>query len=117
MIEGDLLTHDRLGEVLATTMHAGQILLENGASTARVEETVRRMGEALGAEQVEVFATPTGLFATHSVGGEHRTRVQRIARVDMDLSKIEAALAISRAVSAGRMELAETQAALTRAAA
>jgi uncharacterized membrane protein YjjP (DUF1212 family) len=115
--EGYPATHDQLGQVLATTMHAGQILLENGASTARVEETVQRMGRALGAEQVEVFATPTGLFATHAAGAEHRTRVQRIGRVEMDLSKIEATLRISRAASAGRLSLAETQAELVRTAA
>jgi uncharacterized membrane protein YjjP (DUF1212 family) len=104
-----------LRAVLATALHAGQIMLENGASTARVEETVRRIGLALGAEHVEVFATPTGLFATHLAGGEHRTRIQRIARSEMDLSKIEAVLAISRAAEQHRIDLAEVQQALEHA--
>ncbi|MDZ4719137.1 MAG: threonine/serine exporter family protein, partial [Roseiflexaceae bacterium] len=95
---------DQLSEVLATALQAGQLLLEHGASTARVEDTIRRLGRSLGAEQVEVFATPTGLFATFGVGGGHATRIQRIMRSGMDLSKIEAVLAISRQAAAGKLD-------------
>lgn len=111
------MTDDELSDVLATALLAGRILLENGASTARVEETVVRLGLALGAEQVEVFATPTGLFATNGMGGEHRTRIERITRADMDLSKIEAVLAISRAAATGRLDRQAVRSELTRAAA
>ncbi len=107
---------DQLSEVLATALQAGQLLLEHGASTARVEDTIRRLGRSLGAEQVEVFATPTGLFATFGVGGGHATRIQRIMRSGMDLSKIEAVLAISRQAAAGKLDSAATRVALEQAA-
>jgi uncharacterized membrane protein YjjP (DUF1212 family) len=108
-------SQELLREGLAAALRAGQMLLENGATTARVEETVRRMGLAFGASQVEVFATPTGVFATVISGPLHTTRVLRIAKIEYDLSKVEAVLTISRQVVAGTLNAAEALAALQHA--
>jgi uncharacterized membrane protein YjjP (DUF1212 family) len=110
------LSRDALGEVLRVAMRAGQIMLENGANTARVEETVHRIGTALGAEWLDVYVTPTGIIASALSHGEHRTITQRVVKSAIDLSRIAAVLEVSRAADAGTLAGAEVRAALERIA-
>ena len=91
-----MTTREELAEVLAVALRAGQLMLENGANTARVEETVHRMAVALGAESCDVYVTPTGIIATIAAGGDHRTRIQRVVRTGVDLSRMAAILDVSR---------------------
>lgn len=95
------LTRDQLSEVLRVAMRAGQLMLENGANTARVEETVHRLGTALGAEWLDVYVTPSGIIASATSHGEHRTITQRVVRSGIDLSRIAAVLAVSRQAEEG----------------
>lgn len=95
------LAPDARREALDVSLRAGQIMLENGASTARVEETVARLGATLGAEWLEVFATPTGIFASAGARGDQRTRILRITSASVELNKVAAAIDISRAAAAG----------------
>lgn len=97
------LTWAEMRDVLDISLRAGQILLENGANTARVEETVHRMATALGADWCDVYVTPTGMVATISAGGDHRTRIQRVVRSGVDLSRIAAVLAVSREAVSGNL--------------
>ncbi len=85
-----------LRDALATAMDAGRLMMEAGAATTRVEETVHRFGTAMGAEWLEVFTTPTGIIAMASSAQEHRTRVLRIVRLGVDLARIDAIIALSR---------------------
>lgn len=110
------LGRERLLEVLLIAMRAGQIMLESGANTARVEETVSRIGLALGADLMEVYVTPTGVVATGVAGSEHRTRILRIFRSGVDLSRVAAVLQVSRLATAGLMDHQEVRTALEQIA-
>jgi uncharacterized membrane protein YjjP (DUF1212 family) len=90
------LSRDELREVLTTALRAGQLMLENGANTARVEETVHRLGTALGAEWLDVYVTPGGIIATDTSYGEHRTKIQRVVKSGLDLSRVAAVIELSR---------------------
>jgi uncharacterized membrane protein YjjP (DUF1212 family) len=79
-----------LREILTLALWAGSIVMENGGNTIRVEETVHRLGTAMGAEWLEVFATPSGIIATDLYAGEHRTKVWRIVTANVDLSRLAA---------------------------
>lgn len=69
-------------------------MLENGAETSRVEETIMYLAYAYGVP-VECYVTPTGL--TISVGGEETTtRIARIHRRGINLSKVVALNELSR---------------------
>ena len=69
----------------------GQVLLASGAEIYRVEDTVERLALAAGFARAEVFATPTGLFATLvSRDGPVYSRVRRIRRVEANLARIAA---------------------------
>ncbi|MBC8161342.1 MAG: threonine/serine exporter family protein, partial [Roseiflexaceae bacterium] len=110
------LSRNGLREVLAAALQGGQLMIENGANTARVEETIHRLATALGAEWCDVYVTPTGLIATVYSRGEHRTRIQRIVRSGVDLSRVAGVLAISRAAAGGALSVAQVRERLSQVA-
>ena len=58
---------------------AGRIILENGGETYRAEDTVLHMARALGLNEADVFAIPSGLFISFAdETGEQRTSISRV---------------------------------------
>ncbi|MGI6149141.1 MAG: threonine/serine exporter family protein [Firmicutes bacterium] len=101
--------------VVDVILLAGEVLLTSGAEIHRVEETIERMGRAAGFVEVEVYATPTGLFISlYSAQGQVFSRVRRIRRVSNHLEKIACVNALSRAYSSGVLSTAELREALGR---
>lgn len=92
-----------LRDVARVCLDAAKVLIASGAETARVEETVTRIGAACGVE-VESIATPTGI--TVSVGGDRPvTRLARVRVRTIDMSKVAAVNALSRSLEAGEISL------------
>jgi uncharacterized membrane protein YjjP (DUF1212 family) len=110
------LSRDDLGDVLRIAMRAGQLMLENGANTARVEETIHHIGTALGAQGLEVYVTPSGIIASATSHGEHRTLTQRVFKSAIDLSRFAAVLELSRRAAAGELSRPDVRAELERIA-
>jgi uncharacterized membrane protein YjjP (DUF1212 family) len=67
-----------MADVADLILLAGQLILENGGETSRVEETMVRMALAGGAHTADVFAIPQGIFCTVNEGSQTHTRVARI---------------------------------------
>lgn len=88
------LTRDELRDLLQVSLRAGQIMLENGANTARAEEAIHQLGTALGADWMEVYVTPTGIIASAVSQEESRTRMLRIVKSAVQLSKVQRVLAL-----------------------
>lgn len=89
--------------VASLCLEIGAGLLENGAETSRVEETIRLTGLAFDAE-VEAMVHPTGM----SVGfgqGEAVTRVARIKERRIDLNKVAQLNRLSRQLQAERFSV------------
>lgn len=82
------------GASLCLELAAG--LLENGAETSRVEETVRMAGQAMGMD-VEAMVHPTGITVGFG-DGEVITRVARIRERTINLSKVADLNKLSRAM-------------------
>lgn len=80
---------------------AGQLILENGGETSRVEETMVRMALAGGVNTADVFAIPQGIFCTVNVGLKSHTRVVRTHSRGLNLAKVLEVNRISRQLSAG----------------
>ena len=77
----------------------GKIIMENGGETYRAEETVTRMGNGFGLEDVESFAVPSGLFISfRGKDGNPVTSVKRVRRLHRNLSRVDEANRISRLV-------------------
>ena len=92
---------------------AGSIILENGGETYRVEDTVERLGRALGAEDVQPFAVPSGVFITANFpDGSMSTKVYRARSSGKHLKKVDEVNRISRLAAEGRIGTQETLEAL-----
>ncbi|KAB3527657.1 threonine/serine exporter family protein [Alkaliphilus serpentinus] len=79
-------------KLLNMAIFAGEIMLKNGAETYRVEDTIFRLCRSRNVSEVEVFVTPTGIFASINPGVENNeniiTYVKRIKSRAIDLNKV-----------------------------
>jgi len=90
-----------LADLADLVLLAGQVILENGGETSRVEETMVRMALAGGGQAADVFAIPQGIFCTINEGLQTHTRVVRIHNRGFNLAKVLEVNRISRQLSAG----------------
>ena len=79
----------RLGPALEFILRLGRALLSQGVPAQRLEESLRRVGEALGLT-IDCFSTPTALIVTATDGKRSRTRVVRVEPGDTDLERLSA---------------------------
>ncbi|WP_245363235.1 threonine/serine exporter family protein [Cohnella thailandensis] len=83
-------------------MLAGKIMMENGAETYRVEDTMTRIADSFGMPRSQSFVTPTGIiFSMEGIAPD--TRLTRISARSTDLRKVTEVNAISRRISAGEL--------------
>lgn len=78
-------------KVLMLALYAGEIMMRNGAEVYRVEDTMTRICKSCRIDNVEVFATPTGIFISMDKGGDEddtQTYIKRISGINTDLRKI-----------------------------
>ena len=84
---------------------AGRIILENGGETYRAEDTVLRMARALGLNEPDVFAIPSGLFISFmDESGEQRTSISRVYLSGTHLARVNRVNEISRALTGGQLD-------------
>lgn len=94
-----------LNKLLKVSTLAGKILLESGAETYRVEETIVRICLAFGAENAESFVIPTGIIVTITHNDEVSTLVRRITSRGVDLNKIDKINNLSRKIQNSSMSI------------
>ncbi len=94
--------------VLRVAAEAGRIVLEAGGETYRAEDLIGALASALGALNIESFATPTGLMVScEDQYGRHRSLIRRIRKRQMNLDKIARVNALAREAVAGSVGLDE----------
>lgn len=98
-------TPTRRLEALCT---AAQIVLESGAETYRVEETVVRMAKGLGVSDINVVAFPTSIF----VEAQGHACVRRVSRRGTDMHRLVLINDVSRRAASGKMTLEQLERAL-----
>jgi uncharacterized membrane protein YjjP (DUF1212 family) len=75
----------------------GEVMLENGAETSRVEDTISRILLTSGCQTAEAFVTPTGIFASLDHPDiDLLTLVRRVKRRSINLNRIALANDVSR---------------------
>lgn len=100
--------------VMDVCLLAGKILLQNGAETFRVEDTMLRMAAAFGYTKCESFVIPTGIiFSLQSLEAE-KTKLIRVSERTTNLLKITQVNRISRMISEEKMTIEDAQAALEK---
>lgn len=96
-----------LNKLLNISTLAGKIMLESGAETYRVEETIVRIGLSFGVDDAESFVTPTGIITSLTKDSTTVTLVRRITSRGVDLNKIDLINNLSRQVQAQSMTIDE----------
>jgi uncharacterized membrane protein YjjP (DUF1212 family) len=108
------LSREALREVNEISLLAGALLMQNGAETARVEETVHRIGTALGANWLDILVSPNAIIVTSSSGDEFRTRLRRVLVLGVNMRVIDEVNSLSRRISAGDVDRHTAKEELTR---
>jgi uncharacterized membrane protein YjjP (DUF1212 family) len=99
------LPPDELRDVIDLALWAGQLLLQNGAETARVEETVHRLGTGLGCSWLDILVSPNAIVATTISGEAFRTKVRRVIRFGgVNLTAVAVVNRLSRQVNRGELD-------------
>lgn len=102
-----------LNKFLQIATEAGQIVLENGGETYRVEDTIQRFGDYFGAKETHSFVTPTGMFTTMvNDDMETFTLVKRITQRTINLDKVNKINNLSRTLEEEKPSFEEVEAEL-----
>ncbi|MFE7061375.1 threonine/serine exporter family protein [Sutcliffiella sp. NPDC057660] len=92
-------------KVLKVCLLAGRIMMESGAETYRVEDTMTRIAAAYGITEAHSFVTPTGIIV--SLQGVSPTQLVRISNRTTDLEKVARVNGISRRIAGGSLDMDE----------
>ncbi|WP_449538180.1 threonine/serine exporter family protein [Ferdinandcohnia sp. Marseille-Q9671] len=100
---------EKKSEIVEICLLAGKIMLESGAETYRVEDTMNRMAAAFGLLTSHSYVTPTAII--FSTGDTEPTNLIRINDRSTDLEKVVLVNGISRKITSGEVtiEQANTQ--------
>lgn len=90
--------------VMDVCLLAGKIMLQSGAETYRVEDTMIRMASACQLS-AHSFVTPTGIIFTIN---DEKTNLIRVSERSIDLQKITRVNSISRSFCNGSLSLQDT---------
>lgn len=108
------LDRETLRDVIDLALWAGQMLLQHGAETQRVEETVHHLGTGLGCDWMDILVSPNVILVTTTSGDEFRTKTRRVVRMGVDMTRVSAINALSRRVVNGEMNRFQVRAYLER---
>ena len=92
-------------KVVETCLLAGKIMLQSGAETYRVEDTMTRIAESFGILHTHSFVTPTGII--FSIDGSEPTKLVRVSERSTDLKKVTIVNSISRKLTGREISLNE----------
>lgn len=98
------MTREQLRDVIDLSLWAGQLLLQHGAETARIEETVHRLGTGLGCNWMDILVSPNALVVTAHSGQEFRTKVRRIVSIGVDMNILAQVSDLSYRVNSGELD-------------
>ncbi len=88
-------------DVATICVLAGKILLQSGAETYRVEDTMNRLARGFHVEDAQSFVTPTGII--FSIESTDITKLVRINNRSINLRKVTEVNRLSRAVANGHV--------------
>ncbi len=108
------LSREALREVNDLTLWAGQMLLQHGAETERIERSVHRIGTGLGCDWLDILVSPNGLLVTTNSGGEFRTRLRRVVNIGVNMAVLDEISHLTHRIEREPVSLAEVRAELQR---
>jgi uncharacterized membrane protein YjjP (DUF1212 family) len=97
------LTREDLADVVDLTLTTGQFLLEHGATSMRVEETMDLVSNALGVAKVDVLVSPNVLIVTTEDGPDFRTKARRIGHLHVHMASLHSVMQLVASLDAGEL--------------
>ncbi len=94
-------------EILDVCLLAGKIMLQSGAETYRVEDTMARIAKSQGILETHSYVTPTAIMFSAEGTEPTRTRIIRILDRTTDLKKVTQVNNMSRKLASGEIDLIE----------
>jgi uncharacterized membrane protein YjjP (DUF1212 family) len=108
------LDRETLTDVVDLALWAGQLLMQNGAESERVEETVHRLGTGLGCDWGDVLVSYNAIIVTHISGGEFRTKIRRVTQGGVNMTVVAAISHLTHRVTEGKFDRFKVRAELER---
>lgn len=108
------LDYETLRDVIDLALWAGQLLLQSGAESQQVEETVHRLGTGLGCDWMDILVSPNALVITAISNGEFRTKVRRVVNIGVNFQVVVEVSALVQRVVAGELDRHELRLELQR---
>ncbi len=108
------LDREELRDVIDLSLWMGQLLLQYGAHTDRIERTVHRLGTALGADWLDILISPNAIVATTISGDEFRTKIRRVVSIGVNMTILAEAETLLLQVEHGELTRIEVRAELKR---
>ena len=108
-----LVEAERANEYLYQVLEVGQYMLQSGGEVSRVEDSIRRLCLAYGADRADVFTITSSIVVTiysHKFGALTQTR--RVTGQQYDLHRLELLNMLCRRICTEHLSLEETQRAL-----
>lgn len=101
------ISKEKTYDIMEICLLAGSIMLENGAETFRVEDTMTRIAKSYGVVDSDCFVTPTGIILSLEGSEPTKTKLNRIINRTTNLEKVAKVNDISRRISAGAIGMQE----------
>lgn len=99
-----VMEREELRDVISLALWAGQMLLQWGADSARVEETIHRIGTGLGCDWLDIVVTVDAIIATTINNHEFRTKVRRAPFRGVNMARIVAINNASYQIQKGQLD-------------
>ena len=106
------LSYEALLDIIDLSLWAGQMLLQYGASSERVEETVHRIGTGLGCDWLDIDVSLHAITITAISGEDFRTKIRRVIPRGVNFKIVTAVNDLGRSVAEGQLDRFQARAAL-----
>jgi uncharacterized membrane protein YjjP (DUF1212 family) len=103
------LSHEELTDIIDLCLWSGQMLLQFGANSFRVEESVHRFGTGLGCDWLDIIVHIESITVTASSGGEFRTKTRRVVDLGVNMARMTAINTLSREIERGQVDRFEAR--------
>lgn len=94
-------------DIMEVCLLAGKIMLQSGAETYRVEDTMMRIAASYGIKESHSYVTPTGIIFSIETEEPTKTKLIRINERSTDLEKVTLVNSLSRQISKGHLSVEE----------
>lgn len=102
------MNREEVRAIIEIALYAGRIMLENGAETSRVEDTINRICNSRGLD-IENFTIPTGIFLSCQYNDDYYPYVIRTKALAIDLERIVKVNDFSRIFVSSDMSILEAE--------